>query len=132
MKSAAAFLFGTNLSATEKLKAFAYFPKAKNSSENVFFDSIAKLSRIALEETWSFGDDKSHRYSILHSFFKYTFERLVFEDEENNNNPNWKTKIRLSSNGRYTLYNTGLVDQYFEPADLSRQVNLFNLYRNIL
>lgn len=115
MKSAAAFLFGTNFSATEKLKAFAYFPKAKNSSENGFFDSIAKLSQIALEETWGFGDDKSHRYSILHSFFKYTFERLVFEDEENSNNPNWKTKIRLSNNGRYALYNTGLVDQYFEP-----------------
>ena len=112
MKSAASFLFGKEGSATEKLMAFAIFP---NSNNDGFFGNIEKLSQIALEETWGFGDDAGHKYPILKSYFIYTFERLVYEDEKNKYNPNWKTKIRLSNDGKYALFNTGLVDQYFEP-----------------
>ena len=112
MESAASFLFGKDGDATDKLKSFAIFPNANNDG---FFGNMEKLSRTALEETWSFGDDTSHKYPILTSYFKYTFERLVYEDEKNKKNPNWKTKLRISSNGKYALFNTGLVDQYFEP-----------------
>ena len=112
MESAASFLFGNKGDATEKLKLFALFPSVNNGG---FFGNMEKLAQTALEETWSFGDDADHKYPILTSYFKYTFERLVYEDEKNKNNPNWKTKLRTSNNGKFALFNTGLVDQYFEP-----------------
>lgn len=116
-KSAADFLFGKKASATEKFKAFAFFPKDESINKaNGFFDAITKLSKIALEETWGFGDDNGHNCSILVSFFTHTFERLVYEDETNRDNPKWKPKIRLSRNGKLALFNTGLVDEYFEPV----------------
>lgn len=112
MESAASFLFGNKGDATEKLKLFALFPSVNNGG---FLGNMEKLAQTALEETWSFGDDADHKYPILTSYFKYTFERLVYEDEKNKNNPNWKTKLRTSNNGKFALFNTGLVDQYFEP-----------------
>lgn len=111
-ESAANFLFGKKGDATDKLKLFALFPSSNNGG---FFGNMEKLSQTALEETWSFGDDSNHKYPILTSYFKYTFERLVYEDEKNKKNLNWKTKLRVSSNGKYALFNTGLVDRYFEP-----------------
>lgn len=66
---------------------------------------LSKLSSISLEEEWDFHTLSSmQHFSILRNYLIYTFERLKFED-----------KVIISSNKRYAVFNTGLVNKLYSP-----------------
>lgn len=67
---------------------------------------LPELARMALKENWSFGEDGSNPYSILHNYIRYTFYKIWKQD-----------KILYSIDGNSALFNTGLVDDRYEPID---------------
>lgn len=88
-------------------------PKKGNSTCALFewaylrdFDKLlSKLCEIALEEKWDFKTSNGTRpLSILRNYFTYTFERIQYEN-----------KIFISNDGRYAVFNTGLVNKLYSP-----------------
>lgn len=69
-----------------------------------YLATFEDLSRIALHEDW--GDCKNSsdqwRHPILENYIKYTFQKL-YEDN----------RIETSKNGKYAVFNTGLVDNRY-------------------
>ncbi|MDE6206323.1 MAG: DUF3825 domain-containing protein [Muribaculaceae bacterium] len=104
------------MTAFEKLMAFAYFHGTKDSPRDGYNLAINKLAHKALPEQWHFGGSKVENYSILKNYLQLTFERLQYEDELGKDEPGRKTKIRVSGNGKYCIFNTGLVDRVYSPV----------------
>lgn len=69
-------------------------------------ESYRRLSDLALPEQWYFGIEapKKFPYPILKSYLAYNFIRLQQEG-----------KVFVSADGRYSTFNTGLVDRKYEP-----------------
>lgn len=72
---------------------------------------IRALAELALEEPWWFGSSlpqSQKEFPILRTYLAHTFRRLCYE-----------RKVRLATdpvrNEEYAAFNTGLVDQKFEP-----------------
>lgn len=91
--------------AYDKLIAFAWFLN--------YNEAIEKLARKALPECWHFGEVKNYR--ILKSYFEITFERLMYEDRLHRTDAAWQTKIRVSADEKMAVFNTGLVDRFYDP-----------------
>ena len=110
-------------SAYDKLMSFAIFPK--KGDESGFNAAIKQLAEKALPENWYYGtsEDDPGTYPILKSYFLYTFERLLAEDEENSCDADWEHKILIKD--RNAVFNTGLVDRLYEPiyAVFNRNLN---------
>ena len=69
-------------------------------------NTLNQLRALALSERWEFQntpEDPDHPFPILHSYLRYTFERLVLEG-----------KVRISANEQFAAFNTGLVDSRYE------------------
>lgn len=94
-------------SAYDKLTEFGLFLK--------YNETIERLANKALPEKWHYGDQGVDSNKILKSYFEITFERLSYEDAVNRNNSAWSPKIKTSNDGEYAIFNTGLVDKYFDP-----------------
>lgn len=94
-----------------KLMEFALFLPCDKG----FDAALKELAEKALPEQWYYGDDEHESLPILKSYLTYTFDRLCTEDEENAENNNWKKKIKESGDGRFCIFNTGLVDQLYDP-----------------
>ena len=108
------------LSAFEKLMNFAIFP-----NKDGFNGAIRQLAEEkALKEKWFYGKQDPGNYPILRRIFLLTFERLLAEDEEHINDPTWKKKIRTTDD--YAVFNTGLVDNLYEPVYALFSKNLRN------
>ena len=74
--------------------------------------SLDYLAAVARDEDWTYTgapSDPSHPLPILYNYFKYTFERLVLESKTQ------KNKIMISLNGLYATFNTGLVNNRYQP-----------------
>jgi len=69
-------------------------------------DPLRKLAARALPEDWAFsgGESSAARYPILENYLTYTFMRLQRE-----------SKVAISVDGRFSAFNTGLVDTRYEP-----------------
>ncbi|MFQ4137547.1 DUF3825 domain-containing protein [Nodosilinea sp. PGN35] len=69
-------------------------------------ESYRRLASLALEEQWFFGTTppSAFSYPILKNYLEYTFVRLQHEG-----------KVAVSADGRYSTFNTGLVDRKYEP-----------------
>ena len=70
-------------------------------------DVLEKLKGLALEEDWNFQnapEDPEKPHPILFSYLIHTFGRLVHED-----------KVEVSTDGSLAAFNTGLVDDRYEP-----------------
>ncbi len=68
---------------------------------------LSELKGLALDEQWDFRDEASNPdkpHPILYSYLFHTFGRLVLED-----------KILINGNASYAAFNTGLVDDRYEP-----------------
>lgn len=64
---------------------------------------IYDLKSLAIEERWYYRrQNQSFQYPILTSYLKYTFSRLCNEN-------------KIVDNGRYAAFNTGLVNNIYEP-----------------
>lgn len=79
--------------------------------ENVFCDRT-KLADLAsmTGENWTYGS--SREYGILYNYLKHTYERLEFEE-----------KIFIAPDDKYSLFNTGLFDEYYEPIYAYLELN---------
>jgi len=108
------------LSAFEKLRNFALFMPPLN-----FKAAVHQLAQKALHENWYFGKYNNGSLPILNNYLTLTFERLLTEDEQHADDPTWHTKIRVSADSAYAVFNTGLVDRLYEPvyAFFSRNIN---------
>lgn len=103
------------LTAFDKLMSFAVFP-SKGSTKG-FDYAIRQLAEDkALEENWYYGSPENNYrdYPILRNYLLLTFERLLAEDEEHENDPKWKKKILTTE--KNAVFNTGLVDKLYEPV----------------
>ncbi len=69
-------------------------------------ESYRRLASLALEEQWFFGSapPSYFSYPILKNYLEYTFVRLQHEG-----------KVAISADGKYSTFNTGLVDRKYEP-----------------
>jgi hypothetical protein len=70
--------------------------------------ALTELERAVLHEQWEFGNspsDPARPFPILHSYLFHTFGRLVTED-----------KVALNVNAGLAAFNTGLVDERYEPV----------------
>ncbi|MBR9916067.1 MAG: DUF3825 domain-containing protein [Algicola sp.] len=66
--------------------------------------TISDLKNMALKERWYYKDfSPSNPYPILSSYLTYTFFRLT------------KEKGKVKTNERYAAFNTGLVNNLYEP-----------------
>lgn len=65
---------------------------------------LSELADLALKESWDFaGADDGHPYEILRSFITTTFYRLQSQG-----------KVRVSADGSFAAFNTGLVDRHYD------------------
>jgi len=69
-----------------------------------YSDTIKQLKEKALQETWNFEYEKEGNYSILDSYLRYTFYRVQNEK-----------KIVETKDGKWALFNTGLVNNTYLP-----------------
>lgn len=100
------------LSAYEKLMNFAAFTHEGRTKGYDY--AIRQLSEKALRENWHYGTSINGKYPILKNYLQLTFERLLAEDEEHASDPTWKKKILTTE--KNAVFNTGLVDQLYEPV----------------
>lgn len=67
-----------------------------------FDKQIATLAALALPESWSLGSAPRDRFFVLKSYIKYTFAKA-----------NADKLIWISEDGKYAVFNTGLVDKNY-------------------
>ena len=80
-----------------KLMDLIYFPKIQ--------DNINELACLAEREEWNYAITPTKTDKpILHNYLKYTYNKLVQEE-----------KIKISQDGQYLTFNTGLVTTNQEP-----------------
>ena len=82
------------------LRSWAFIPDSK----------IKRLSKLALEEKWYYGETLTPEQAdlpILQNYLNYTFKRLCFEGKI-------QIKDDKELNEEYAAFNTGLVDKKYE------------------
>lgn len=92
---------------------FAFFP-SKVKNVRGWDDAINALKVKALDEVW--GDDLTK--PILKNYISYTFERLVYEDEQEqvkSKNEGRLPKLKILTNEEFAIWNTGLVNDVYDP-----------------
>lgn len=94
------------------------YKKDKETGENIYIENsetgdkfpevdhiigshIPPLASLALDEVWHFKYDED-KFSILKNYIKFTFVRLAREG-------------KVTFNNNYATFNTGLVDNLYEP-----------------
>lgn len=93
----------------------------RNFSEANTFITMLE-SKLLPGETWKFktADTQDYRpktaYDILQSYLQYVFEKLL-EDYDNVSSKNHK-KIIISSDNKYALFNTGLLNKFAQDIYL--------------
>lgn len=91
-------------SPSREIEEFAYF-----GYWDTFLDELAEL---ALPERWSFDDEPSRRHPILKSYIANVYYRLKREG-----------KVRVSDDGSFAAFNTGLVDRRYDDIYLCFEPN---------
>ena len=73
---------------------------------------------LALEERWYYDDADKQNRPILKNYLSFTFQRLQYEDKlekeaaaKNNRQP----RLKILENQLYAVWNTGLVDNIYDP-----------------
>jgi len=64
---------------------------------------LAELADKAIYEEWDFANSPDKDHHILIQYIKYTFYRLTREN-----------KVRISHDGQFAAFNTGLVDDHYD------------------
>lgn len=103
----------------DAINAFAYFPRPKNSTTYGWDAAINELAtNLALEERWYYSEEDKQKKPILKNYISYTFERLQFEDAEETRKAAEEKRdavLKILVNEKYALFNTGLVNNIYEP-----------------
>lgn len=90
----------------DAIQLFAHFDNYDNQ--------ISKLADLALDEEWNFKKNTRSKstHPILRNYLNQSFTRILFEDCSNSSN---EEKLKLSEDGKYCIFNTGLADKSYEP-----------------
>lgn len=103
----------------DAIDAFAYFPRPKNSITFGWDAAINDLAtNLALEERWYYTEADKQTKPILKNYLSYTFERLQYEDAEEvkkAKEENREPILKILENEEHALFNTGLVNNIYEP-----------------
>lgn len=103
----------------EALNQFAYFPRTQQEQNISGWDSaINSLSDIALKERWYYNEEDKQKKPILRSYLAYTFERLQYEDSIERvkaKAEGRQPKLKILQNERNAIFNTGLVNNIYDP-----------------
>lgn len=103
----------------EMLDSYAYFPRPKDSMIYGWDYAINDLAtNLALAEQWYYDDSEKQTKPILKNYICFTFERLMFEDSEEKKNAKKEgraPKLKILENSRNSVFNTGLVNNLYEP-----------------
>ena len=103
----------------DAIDAFAYFPRPKNSQVYGWDAAINDLAtNLALEERWHYSEEDKQKKPILKNYLSYTFERLQYEDAEETrkaSEENREPVLKILANEKHALFNTGLVNNIYEP-----------------
>lgn len=78
---------------------------------------LERLKELALDETWHFGPlpPPTDPYPILWNYLRFTFVRLCKQDVAFDLSGD-KAYLRISDDGNWAAFNTGLVDQLYDPV----------------
>jgi hypothetical protein len=103
----------------DAIDSFAYFPRPKNSTTYGWDAAINDLAtNIALEEKWYYFEEDKQKKPILKNYLSYTFERLQYEDDEEKQKAAKENRdpiLKILVNEKHALFNTGLVNNIYEP-----------------
>ena len=104
----------------ESISNFAYFPKPKDKPDILGWDAaINDLAvNLALDERWYYDEKDKLAKPILKNYLSYTFERLQYEDEEEIERSKKEVRkpiLKILTNEDNAVWNTGLVDNIYDP-----------------
>ncbi len=103
----------------EALDSFAFFPKRNSATTYGWDEAVNDLAiNIALKEDWYYEEKDQLTKPILKNYLSYTFERLTHEDREeveNAQKANRSPHLKIISNEKNAIFNTGLVDSIYDP-----------------
>jgi len=103
-----------------ELDKYAYFPRPKDMPGLKGWDAAVNslAVNLALEERWYYDDADKQNRPILKNYLSFTFQRLQYEDKlekevaaKNNRQP----RLKILENQLYAVWNTGLVDNIYDP-----------------
>ena len=103
-----------------ELDKYAYFPRPKDMPGLKGWDAAVNslAVNLALEERWYYDDADKQNRPILKNYLSFTFQRLKYEDKlekevaaKNNRQP----RLKILENQLYAVWNTGLVDNIYDP-----------------
>ncbi|WP_293576274.1 DUF3825 domain-containing protein [Prevotella sp.] len=103
-----------------ELDKYAYFPRPKDMPGLKGWDAAVNslAVNLALEERWYYDDADKQNRPILKNYLSFTFQRLQYEDKlekeaaaKNNRQP----RLKILENQQYAVWNTGLVDNIYDP-----------------
>ena len=100
------------------LTFWAHFPRTLTSpTSGQTLSTVERLREITLSETWHFGDapPSEEPFPILWNYLLYTFVRLSKQDIADGLSPQ-EARLRVSADGQWATFNTGLVDQLYDPV----------------
>jgi len=104
----------------DAINSYAYFPKPKDVSLFGWDYAINNLAtNVALSERWYYNEKDKVTKPILKKYISYTFERLCHEDEEERkcaSTEGRKPRMKIVENEKYSVWNTGLVNNFYEPV----------------
>lgn len=102
-----------------EIDSFAFFPK-RNTTSYGWDAAVNELAaNVALDERWYYEEKDKQVKPILKNYLSYTFARLQYEDElerKLSNEQHRQPKLKILTNQKYAVWNTGLVDSIYDPV----------------
>jgi cold shock CspA family protein len=95
---------------TKELLDWAFIPGFTRDSNS---KGISDLATLALKEDWRYrerSDEDFDEFGILRNYVKFTFTRLRYETANL-----LASEGKVINNDRFAVFNTGLVDRFYEP-----------------
>lgn len=95
---------------TKDLFDWAFIPLFSRDTTS---KAISDLAALALKEDWRYRESSNEdfdEFGILRSYIRFTFTRLRHETEKLP-----QSEAKIVSNEQFAVFNTGLVDRFYEP-----------------
>lgn len=101
------------------LALWASFPRPfiQPYTKKEYSSALDRLNELALDEPWYFGTalPPTNPYPILLNYLQYTFVRLCKQDIKLRLSGT-EAYLRISDDGNWAAFNTGLVDNLYDPV----------------
>ena len=92
-------------------------PFTQPYTKDLFPSAMHRLAAITLRETWHFGSEPPHDqpYPILWNYLCFTFVHHCKQDTLKESPPE-QANLRVSADGAWAAFNTGLVNELYDPV----------------